>query len=185
MQKIIEKIYLSDWFEYIHTPYVEVIIFFRNLKRLIDYAPIVWKHRNWDHGFVLRFQKKLYEDLYKGCFIEGHHRPNKTTMKRLKTIICLLGRLSEDNYGSMNATYLTRRFGEDEIYFNPIKGTENKPGGPYSRLISTREQRLSVKEKALLKKVRQELYELEESQRKADFRLLGEYLAKYNNQFWD
>lgn len=66
-----KHVYLNDKLDPIFDLYYKVLSFYKNCKRLIEYAPLVWHHRNWDYGFILRFNKKLHEDLYKGMFIEG------------------------------------------------------------------------------------------------------------------
>jgi len=132
-----------------------------------------------------KFNIKLYEDLYEGCFVKGHHVVNKKEAKRLRTVIALLKRISADNYDEWHYYWLDKKYGSNEYYFKSIPGTENRPGGPYSTMGDTRTDRLTKEQNETYIKDRKAMWKLEEYQRKQDLKLLGEYIAKYSRRWWD
>jgi hypothetical protein len=184
-ERVSSVLYTCDLLDPVFDAYYSVDTFIANCKRLIEYAPLVWHHRNWDYGFVIKFQIKLFENLHKGCYKEGHHVFSKAQERRLLTVIELLKRLDRDDYGGWHRDYLDKKYGESDIYFKKIPGTENRPGGPYSTMDSTREDRLSKKELEAYNKDRKRLWKLEEFQEKQDMELLSKYIAKYYKKWWD
>lgn len=177
-------IYHSDILDPLFNIYYSVVSFIKNVKRLIEYAPLVWQHRNWDYGFVLKFQKKLYEDLYKGCYVDGCHVFKKKEAQKLKTVIALIDRLHKDEYDHWHYDYLDKKFGKEKIGFEPIPGTENKPGGPYSRMTS-RADNMNEEQKKIYITERKRMWALEEAQRKQDMELLAKLVTRQSRKWWD
>lgn len=70
--------------------------FFKKIKQLIDFAPIVWKHEDWDYTYILTFNIFLLERLRSSVFEKGLHLPAKHDERKLKTVIELLKRISDD-----------------------------------------------------------------------------------------
>jgi hypothetical protein len=177
--------YTSDLLDPLFKIYYSIDTFIDNVLRLIEFAPLVWRHRNWDYGFVLKFNVKLHELLYKGIFKDGHHIFTKNDTRKLQTVINLYKRIYEDKYDDWQYDYLDKKYGKSEIYFTKIEGTENKPGGPYSTMGSTREDIMTPEQKAAYISERKKMWKLEEYQKKQDLELLGKYIAKYSNKWWD
>lgn len=184
-ERLSKVLYTCDLLDPVFDVYYSIMTFIHNCQRVIEFIPLIWQHRNWDHGFVLKFNIKLYEDLYKGCFVEGHHVVNPKEARRLRVVIGLLKRIAEEEYVPWQYDYLENKYGPDKCYFKRIPGTENKPGGPYSRFGSRREDRLTDKQKIQYNKDRKRLWALEEYQMKQDLEMLGKYIAKYSRRWWD
>ena len=181
-KRISMTIYTCDFFDPIFDTYYSILSFFANCKRLIEYAPLVWKHRTWDHGFVLRFNVKLYEDLYKGCYEKGHHVYTKAEARKLRTVIGLLKRLEADDYSEGHSKYLEKKYGESDFYFPQV--TDEK-GRTYTTMKNRREDNMTPKQFEAYNKERKALWKLEDYLRKQDFKLLGKYIEKYSNKWWD
>lgn len=172
-------LYTMDMFDKVFDGYYAIRAFFRNVARLIEYAPFVWRHRNWDYGMVFTFQKKLYQDLYKGCYEQGNHVFRKSEARKLKTVIGLLGRLEADEYCDWQYDYLEKKYGDNEFIFTPI------PDGTGSTLTFSRDLRLSKEQKAIYSKERQNIWALEEIQRKQDLALFHKIVEKNHRKWWD
>lgn len=175
-------LYTSDILDPFFKVYYSIRSFINNCKRVIEYAPIVWEHRTWDHGFVLRFQVKLYEDLYKGCYEKGHHVYTRNESRKLRTVIGLLKRLQSESYGDWHYDYLEKKYGESDIYFPKV----TEPNGrKYTTMRNRREDNLTPAQQKQYEKDRKRLLELEEYQQKKDFEMLGKYITKYSKRWWD
>ena len=185
LKRIWSTLYLSDTLDPIFQVYYSIRSFFSNVKRLIEYSPIVWNHRNFDYGYVLQFQIKLYENLYNGCYVKGHHVFKKKEALKLRTVINLMKRLHADEYDNQYFNYFDEKYGKTNIYFKKIEGSEDKPGGPWSTMHSTREDKMNDKQKALYISERKRFWKLEEILRKQDLELLGKYITKYSKLWWD
>lgn len=184
-KRLWKVVYISDFFSPILNVYNAVDTFVHNILRVVKYTPLIWRHRNWDYGFILKLNIELHEDLYKGCFIDGCHVVRPKDMRRLRTIINLYKRLEKDEYGDWQYEYLNKKYGKIDYYCTKVADTENKPGGPYSTLRDTRTDRLTKEQYAAYRKEQTILYKLEERQRNQDFEVLGKYIARYSKRFWD
>lgn len=182
LERLSMVIYTCDILDPLFKAYYSIDTFFANVRRLIEFAPLVWQHRNWDYGFVLRFNLKLHELLYKGVFTDGHHVYTKNDTRKLKTVINLYKRLNEDQYDEWQTDYLEKKYGRSEYYFPTVTGAD---GRTYTTLKNRREDSMTEKQKEDYIKDRKEHYKMEEYQRKQDFALLGKYIAKYSAKWWD
>lgn len=178
-------LYTSDLLDPLFQVYYSISAFISNIRRVIEFAPLAWNHRDWDYGFVLRFNVELHKRLYRGIFDKGHHVYTPKDTRRLKTVIALYERLEKDEYEDYIYDEAERLFGPNDIYFSKIEGTENKPGGPYSRMRSTREDRMSVEEQANYWKYKKAQYAHAEAMRKQDYELLGKMITRYSRKWWD
>lgn len=178
-------LYTCDLLNPVFDVYYSIRGFLSNIRRVIEFIPFAWRHRDWDYGFVLEFNRMLHERLCKGIFEKGHHVYTPKDVRRLKTVIALYKRLHDDQYEDYIYDEAERLFGPNDIYFSKIEGTENRPGGPYSRMRSTREDRMSPEEQAKYWKYKKAQYAHAEAMRKKDFELLGKMITKYSRKWWD
>ncbi len=184
VDRIYMTLYTCDMFDWAFNSYYAICTFFNNCARLIEYAPLVWQHRNWDHGFVLLFNKKLYEDLYKGCYVKGNHIFTRKEARKLKAVISLFDRIQKEEYDAWQHSYMDRKYGKSEIKFVKIPNTEDKPGGPHSTMICTREEAMNKEQRKDYIKDRKRMWKHEDYQKKQDLDLLGKYIAKYSRKWW-
>lgn len=178
-KRLYSTLYHMDIFDGLFNVYYAIRNFCRNVARLIEYAPLVWRHRNWDYTKVFTFQKKLYQDLYKGCYEEGNHVFKKHEARKLKVVIGLLGRLEADEYCVWQYRYLENKYGKNEFIFTPIEGSTS------SRLTFSRDERMTKEQKALYVKERKAIWELEALQEKQDMQLLHKLIEKNYKRWWD
>lgn len=178
-KRLYSTLYHMDIFDGLFNVYYAIRNFCHNVARLVEYAPLVWRHRNWDYGRVLTFQKKLYQDLYKGCYVNGNHVFSKSQARKLKVVIGLLGRLEDDEYCNWQYDYLNDKYGKNDFIFTPIEGTT------HSALTFTRDEKMTKEQKKAYIKERKAIWALEELQRKQDLALLHKLIEKHHRQWWD
>ena len=178
LKRIMSVLYIADILDPVFNTYYSIRGFISNVKRLIEYVPLVWQHRIWDYGFVLKFNIKLHEDLYKGCYKEGNHVFTKYQARKLQTVIGLYKRLHDDEYGSLWESYLEKRYGTNDMIFTPTeKGL--------SLCTFSRKVNLSKEEYAKYIKESKKIWALEAYQKKQDLTLLSKYITKYSSHWWD
>jgi hypothetical protein len=172
-KKIAYFIYTSDLFSPFFDFYYKINSYFINIGRVIRYTPVIWRHRNWDYGFIFKFNQTLHEDLYRGLYIDGHHVFNEKDTRRLKTTIELLKRLSDDEYEDHAYGIVEEKYGSPNFEF--------KDG--YLKL--TRTKKLTEKEEKELIALKRKLYKDAEKARERDLDMLFLYIKKYNKKWWD
>lgn len=178
-KRILKTFYMADMFSLIWDVATSISVFTSNIKRLMEYAPLVWKHRNWDHGFILRFNKKLYEDLYIGAITNGRHVVNKSMKRKLRTVINLLDRLEKDEYGDKLFDQLEKKYGKSKIDWIKV---DDKP---LYKMVNKRDEALTEEAKKQYKKDIKAIMKHEQYLRKQDLELLGKYITHYSDTWWD
>ena len=182
-KKLLKKLYLINSLDWLFNSYCNIKRFIKNIIKVIKFMPVVWKFENYDYGYIFKFNYMLHKELYKGLYKQGYHLPKSRHQKALKTIIELYKRLDKKDYDQGIQKYLTRLYGPDEIYFESVANTENKPFGPYSCIRSTREDKMTSEQVKLYNKKINELYKHLEYLKKQDAELLGKLIAKYHPYF--
>lgn len=72
--------------------------FYKNILRIIQYTPLLWSDRDWDHAFFLKMMSfklkrmSLYHEKY------GHAVRSYEISKKIKICAILAERLSNDKY---------------------------------------------------------------------------------------
>jgi hypothetical protein len=71
----------------------------RKIKQVIQFLPHVWRHEDWDYGYIVSFNIFLLERLRTSVFDKGHHVVAKHDKRKLTTVIELLRRYDDDFSG--------------------------------------------------------------------------------------
>lgn len=180
--RITTVFYTSRLLDPVFDKYYSLVGFIKNVKRVIEFIPYVWKHRDWDYSFILQFNHMLHKRLYKAIYVEGHHLYTPKQARRLQAVIELYKRLYEDRYSESIEMLATERFGPENYYFKPVTEVN---GRTYISLGSTREDRL---DKETIKKYiifRKSQLKLARKLRKQDLLLLRDLITKYEDTWWD
>lgn len=113
------------WYQNI---YRSVLRFFRNVKRLFQWFPILWEDYDWDYVFLLDIM------IFKLDKMAKHHEKNGMVVgspfyaKQIAECARLLKRVKEDNYRDEIKEQLKfhEKYGELEVEIN-----ERRPGGRF------------------------------------------------------
>ena len=180
LQELWNKIYVSDWFGYIHKPYSEVCYFFKRLKKnYLFYKNVLKFDYDFDsHGLLLMIHYKLkamYPVLENGYAIQ-----EDKDMQALRIAIKLSKRLWEDNYEERTWNKIEAKYGK--LKHRSVK--LNDGSGCYQMITSYG----GNENEEYLEKVWAEkrlMYEVLEKCRERDERNLYGILLKYRRSWWE
>lgn len=105
----------------------KIRLFFRKLKRLIQYIPVIWKTDDYDYGYsidLLRYQLGRTAD-----YIESHaHLENhKLVTLQIRTTCDLIDKGYLGGYVDQAEAEFERQYGKSEIVFKEFtEGEENE-----------------------------------------------------------
>lgn len=106
----------------------KVDIFFRDIKvgikNLIEWLPVIWKDRWWDHTFLyemLRFKLSIMERKIRK---HGIHLNAHDDADQIKLCVSLLDRLIDDDYHENAFKNHDKKWGEGVINWAPVEGTD-------------------------------------------------------------
>jgi len=152
----------------------------RGIENLINWFPVIWKNRDWDHYFIyviLRHKLHLTEQ-----HIRNHdmHTRAKEDADRIKVCVNLLDRLIADDYHEMAYKKIDEKWGELELTSTPC---EDRDG--YHEVHINRPKVKTPEDKKQERKEFKSAYEHEQYLRNQDKNMLFKMMSKYIEGWWD
>ena len=171
--------------------------FKRGIKNLRRWFPHVWKYADWDGHYTidlliasLEFQRKRLQNFSRE--IEENLLPK---IELLTTAIDLLKKCQdESNYHDSIDAHFDAIYGEDEMYFEPFKKTQEDRDamGEYDdesdtlyRMRSTREDKLGKEEYEKYSTERKIMRDAANAQLEADRKKAFEIIAGHIPTWWE
>lgn len=174
MKKLLEKLYVDERLDAFFKVYYKATHILLRIKMVIEFIPIVWKHRDWDYGFITKFNLYLHKRLYKGLFVNGHLAPRPKLERHLKTIIaCQEALENENDIGDKLLEDFERKWGTIEYNMGP------------GRFYNIRRESLSDDLKIKYDKELRIVYKKQDKLRKDYKDLMYKLMNKYHDHFWD
>jgi hypothetical protein len=169
---------LSTLFFYLYLPFD---IFFSNVKRIIDYVPLLWRDRDWDHSFLmdmLEFKLTRIEKALKA----GHCRHDPHKMRDLRSMISLLKRIKASEYHDTVFKDHDKKWGKLKLNF----GVKEKLGDTYVYKSCVTRSKVKTKEDEQLEaKESRRLYSKVNKLEQEDLDLFFRLLRKRIESLWD
>jgi hypothetical protein len=157
--------------------------FFRSIKygieNLINWFPVIWKDRDWDHWFLYMILKKKLSDMEEYHRKYGHTVNAEKTADEMKTCVNLLDRLMKDEYHEMVFKKHDEKWGEPEFNWDECE----REGCCELKIFRTNIK--DEKDKEQETKEFRRLCEHEANLRKQDIDYLFETMKKYIQSWWD
>jgi len=192
MNKYLRKLLNGDnpkWYHKITDPVLDllydikvyIVTFFTNIKRVIDYLPLIWNDRDWDHYFLISLmQFKLKRMKY---YFDNHGIADMTENNELKAldfIIKIGDRYSsaDDEENSHFYKLHNKKWGELDI-------KSKDAGEGLSELIFSRPNANTEEEKEQERKEFLESTKVDERRRQRLKKYYFSALDKYVEYFWD
>jgi hypothetical protein len=91
-------------------------VFFRRIKNLIRWFPIIWKDQDWDHHFIYEILKFKLKNQAKYIGGRGNHVSAKRDAEKMMLCVSLISKLQNEYYGTEHFDYY-----KSEIEFIPSK----------------------------------------------------------------
>ena len=150
------------------------------IRNLINWFPVIWQDRNWDHYFIYVILRKKLQLMEHQIRTYGHHVRNEEDADNIKVCVNLLSRLIEDEYHEMAFGKHDEKWGEIELKTKPL---EDNP-----ELYSVDFHRDGIqteKDKEQERKEFSRAYNHETMLREQDLDLLFKNMRKYIQTWWD
>jgi hypothetical protein len=93
-------------------------LFFRRLKRLIEWLPIIWEGGDYDYGFAINAFKYQLERTAKYIESNGHLENGKLVALQIKTACELIDNTYKGGYVDQADAEFERQYGKCDIQFH-------------------------------------------------------------------
>lgn len=97
-------------------------LFFRKLKRLVEWLPVIWRGDDYDYNFAINAFKYQLERTAKYIEKNGHLENGKQVVLQIRTATELIDKVYNDGYLDEAEAQFGRQYGTSEIVFTDYDG---------------------------------------------------------------
>jgi len=153
----------------------------RQIKRVIDFLPIIWKGYDWDYRYAVElFQhqlKRTADQIEK----KGTRADAKNVASRIRTAVELLEKVYDEEYQYEYAVKIQDKYGPYEQVFKPVVDGSDE----HWDLVEEYEAEYTEEELALIREERHQLMlDSSEKQNRAH-RIVWQYIQHNIRRWWD
>jgi len=153
--------------------------FFKGVKNLIIWFPIIWKDRQWDYCFLFDMLHKKLSLMEKFFREKGIHVDHEKDADNIKFAILVMNRIMKDEYYTNAFLPYRRKYGES--HFNWI----DKNNGTCELDITLDKQPVTEKEIEQEKHLFRKYSSHEDHLKKQDLSIFFNHLRRYILTWWD
>jgi len=148
-------------------------------RNLYAWLPLIWKDRDWDHGFLFEMLQFKLSRMEK-CLRNGIHLHADETADKVKLCVLLLDRINKDEYHEMVFKHHDKKWGETDLTF-----TKCKDNPEMSELHISRENVNSEEDKEQERKEYRAIMKRPDELMQQDIDMLFETMRKHIRGWWD
>lgn len=159
---------------------------YRQIQRVIDFLPIIWKGFDFDYIYSIELFKKQLERQAK--FMESsdkaHLENAKLNAAKIRTAIRLMDKVYNGEYSMEYMDTIEQHYGETQFQFKEIdKKDEN--GDPCYELTSWNEGAVDSKHQEEINELKHQLMLLARNKQKRAHKLLWAFIEHNIQKWWD
>ena len=154
--------------------------FFRRLKRVIDFLPIIWKGEDWDYRYAVDLFS--YQLGRTADFLEGDRAFTVSAdqnAKRIRTAIELLNKVYEEEYGCEYQDKMKELYGPDVLEWW-FEDTGEGDGSSYIRFAY---EKLDNADE--IEEMKGNLFKESQAKQERAHKLVWAYIAHNIRNWWD
>ena len=158
---------------------------YRQIQRLIDFLPIIWKGFDFDYRYSIEVFRKQLERQAK--FLESDSAITleaKNNASRIRTAIKLMDKVYDDEYAFEYVDTIEKLYGKSLYEFVELD-EKDKKGDPYYRLEVTNENAVDEKHQEEIDEVRREMMKVSFEKQKRAHKLLWDFIEHNIQKWWD
>jgi hypothetical protein len=157
----------------------------QQIKRVIDFFPLIWNGFDFDYRYALDLFKKQLERQVK--FMESDRAMTleaKNNAKKIRTAIRLMDKVYDEEYSTEYMNTIDKLYGTTHYDFEELE-EKDKNGDPYYRLVHWNEKAVDDKHQKEIDEVRHEMMLLSQDKQKRAHKLLWSYIEHNIQRWWD
>ena len=156
----------------------------RQIKRVVDFLPIIWKGYDWDYRYAIELFQHQLSRTANEIEKNGSHVGRKNTAHRIRTAVELMNKVYDEEYQFEYTTKIEEKYGPSKFKFEEFNKLDEN-GDPYYTMVEHFEQEYTVEEKQFIEQEKNNLmWDSREKQKKAH-RILWQYIEHNILNWWD
>jgi hypothetical protein len=158
---------------------------YRQIKRVIDFLPIIWNGFDFDYRYSLDLFKKQLERQAK--FLESDRAMTlsaKHNASRIRTAIRLMDKVYDEEYGMEYIDTIEKLYGTTHYDWIALE-EKDKKGEPYYRMELRNELAVDEKHQKEIDEVRNQMSIHSNEKQKRAHKLLWNFIEHNIRHWWD
>lgn len=159
---------------------------YRQIQRVIDFLPIIWKGYDFDYHYSLELFKKQLER--QATFLESDRAMTlsaKTNAQKIRTAIRLMDKVYNEEYGCEYMDTIEKLYGKTHYDFIELDEKGKYSGEPVYQMVHRNELAVDEKHQKEIDEIsRQMMLHSNEKQKRAH-KLLWRYIEWNIMNWWD
>lgn len=158
---------------------------YRQVKRVLDFLPIIWKGYDFDYRYAIdlfKYQLERTADFMesdKAVTVDANIRA-----KRIRTAIELLDKVYDEEYGMEYMDQLESKYGKSNFEFIETDTLDEK-GEPYYKMVERYEKEYTVPELLEIEAEKKHLMNLSSKKQQKAENLVWEFISHNIRGWWD
>ena len=153
---------------------------YRQIKRVIDFLPIIWKGFDFDYRYSIEvFRKQLQRQA---TFLESdkaYSLSSKTNAQKIRTAIRLMDKVYDEEYATEYMTQIDKLYGTTHYEF------VDKDGEELYKMKVWNENAVDEKHQKEINEVRHQMFLRSKDRQKRAHKLLWSYIEHNILKWWD
>lgn len=156
----------------------------RQIKRVWDFLPIIWKGYDWDYRYAIElFQhqlKRTADEIEARGYQVGRHN----TANRIRTAVELMEKVYDEEYQFEYATKIEEKYGASKFEFEELEELDSN-GDPFYSMVEHFEKYYTADELNQIQEEKDELMWASREKQKKAHKLLWNYIEHNIQRWWD
>jgi len=156
----------------------------RQIKRVADFLPIIWKGYDWDYHYAI----ELFQHQLKRTAHEIEHRGRslnrKQTASRIRTAVELMERVYDEEYAFEYIKQMEEKYGKSSFEFEELDSLD-KNGDPYYSMVEKWEEDYTEADINLIDGEKNALMWESRAKQARAHKILWRYIEHNIQHWWD
>ena len=160
--------------------------FFRRLKRVWDFLPIIWKGYDFDYSHAIdlfKYQLERIADLLESD--KAMTLSAKTNAQKIRTAIRLMDKVYDEEYGMEYMTQIDKLYGTTHYDFVELEEKPKYGVEPMYELKLRNELAVDEQHQKEIEEVRKQMMLLSMDKQKRAHKLLWDFIEHNIQRWWD
>jgi len=155
---------------------------YRQIKRVLDFLPIIWKGYDWDYNYAIELFKHQLKRTANEIESNGHLHDSKNVVSRIRTGVELIEKVYDEDYAFEYLDIIEQKYGKSKFEFIQIKELDQN-GEPLYTVRDKYENKYTESEMLLIDEERRSLMHDSRAKQKRAHKILWDYI-EHNIQYW-
>jgi len=158
----------------------------RQIKRVIDFLPLIWNGFDFDYRYSLDLFKKQLERIADHMESDLAMTVNaRHNASRIRTAIRLMDKVYDEEYGMEYIDHIEKLYGKTHYNWVESEEVSDRTGETYYELVITNERAVDEQHQKEIDEVAKQLAKFSREKQRRAHKLLWEFVEHNIQRWWD